>query len=82
MCSLKYCLEALAAEALDGLADPVDVDAVLPALARVEHQRQAQRDRLALDDARDAGVLLVAEHVRVPDVVGEARGMRQQGGAG
>ena len=46
-------LERLPAEALDGLADPVDVDAVVPAIARIERQRQPERRVLALDDAGD-----------------------------
>jgi hypothetical protein len=71
-------LERLAADLLDRLAGPVDVDAVLPALAGVEHQRRPQRVVPDGDDAGDAGLPHVAADVGVPDVVAEAGGVGQQ----
>ena len=53
-------VERLAAHRLDRLADPVDVDAVLPALARIERERRRQRRILAGDDARQIGMLHVS----------------------
>ena len=70
--------QRLPAELLDGFADPVEIDAVLPALARVAHERRLERGILALGDARHAGMLVVADHVLVPEVVREAGRVRQQ----
>ena len=43
----KIVAEPLPARPLHRLADPVDVDAVVPSLARIEHERQHQRGVLA-----------------------------------
>ena len=71
-------LESLAAQPLDQLADPVEVDAVLPAFAGVEHQRHLQGNELGAADGRYAGRALIPQQIRVPRVVAKARGMRQQ----
>jgi hypothetical protein len=67
-----------AAGPLHRLADPIDVDAVIPSVTRIEDQRQHQRRVLAGDDARHAGLLQIASHLGVPDVVDEARRMGDQ----
>ena len=43
----KIDLERQPADRFDRSADPIEVDAILPALARVEHQRHPQRGELA-----------------------------------
>src|SRR5579864_4730358 len=75
---LEVLLERFAAQALDGLADPVDVDAVLPALAGVEQQWGFEGDGLAFRDERNTRMFVVAQHVRAPDVIGEASRVREQ----
>src|SRR5262249_12603025 len=67
--------EPLAAYPFDRLSDPVDVDAVVPSLARVEDQRQHQRRVLAGDDAGYAFLRHIAAHLWVPNVVDKARSM-------
>src|SRR6185437_9325296 len=71
----EIALEILPARALDRLADPVDVDAVVPFGAGIEGERRRQRPILAADDAGNALQLLVADEIGVPDVVAEAGGM-------
>src|SRR6266446_6827396 len=71
-------VERLAADRFHDAADPVDVDAVFPALARIEHQRHAYRRELARGDRRHAGRLDVADHVGVPDLVAEAGRVGEQ----
>ena len=71
-------VERLAADRLHDAADPVDVDAVFPALARIEHQRHAYRRELARGGRRHAGRLDVADHVGVPDLVAEAGRVGEQ----
>src|SRR5262249_61173421 len=63
--------ERLTADPLDGLADPIDVDAVVPAVARIESERRGERLVLAGNDARRTGLLLVAQEVAIPDVISE-----------
>ena len=70
--------EPLPAHRLDHLAGPVDADAVVPALARIEQERRRQRGVLAARDLRNALRLLVGKDVRVPDFVHVAGGMGQQ----
>ena len=71
-------LEVLSAHGLDRLAGEVDVDAVLPAIARIEGERCLERRILAADDARDVGSFVVLGGVGIPDVIGEAGGVSQQ----
>ena len=75
---LQIRIELLAADRLDGLAGPVDVDAVFPALARIERERQGQRLVLARGHAGNAGVLHVLAHAAVPDVVAIAGRVGEQ----
>ena len=65
--------EPPAAHGLDHLASPVDVDAVLPALARIGQQRRVQGRVLAADDAGEALCLLVADDLLAPDLVARTR---------
>src|SRR5690242_19787325 len=65
--ALQVAVEPLAARFLHHLAGPVDVDAVLPALARIEDERHRERVVLAGDDPRQVRALLVAVRVRIPD---------------
>ena len=71
-------VERQAAHALDRLAGPVDVDAVLPLLAGVGDHRHLQGLELAGADAGDVGHLHVALDVLVPQVVAEAGRVGQQ----
>jgi len=70
--------ERLAAGLFHRLADPVDIDAVIPFLARLENQRQPQCRVLAGADRGDALFLPVAAHLRIPGVVDEAGGVGEQ----
>ena len=70
--------ETLSAGALHRLADPIDVYAVIPSLARLENQRQRQCRVLAGNDSRDARLFHVAAHLGIPDVVDEASRVRDQ----
>jgi hypothetical protein len=70
--------EGSAAHPLHRFPDPIDVDAVIPSFTRIEGQRQHQRSVLARDDAWHAGLLHIAAHLGVPDVIDEARRMRDQ----
>ena len=54
----KINVEILSAHRLDRLADEIDVDAVFPALARIEGERCLERRILAADDARELAYLL------------------------
>jgi hypothetical protein len=58
----KIAIEPLAADRLDDLAEPIDIDAVFPALARIVQQRCHQRGILTGDDPRNRGVCLVLPH--------------------
>ena len=75
---LEVRLERLSAQLLDGLSDPIEVDAVLPALTRIEDERRLEGKVLTFDDAWHRRVLLVAAHVLIPDVVREPGRVRQQ----
>src|SRR5262249_10138388 len=75
---LEVAVELLATRRLDHLARPVDVDAVLPLIAGVEHQRRGQRRVRAARDAGRVGGRLVLEDPRLPDLVGEARAVGEQ----
>src|SRR5262249_60489861 len=70
--------ERLPADPLHGLADPIDVDAVVPAIARIESERRGERLVLAGNDARRTGLLLVAQEVGIPDVIAEAGRVSQE----
>jgi hypothetical protein len=70
--------ESLAGDALHHHAGPVDVAAVLPALARIEQQRRLDRLPRRIDHP---GLALLVREARVrfvEEVVGEAGGMREQ----
>jgi len=68
----------LPADLLDDTADPVDVDAVLPALAGVEGERPPQRRQIARHHSRRAGGLDITQRVGIPVFVGEPGGVGQQ----
>src|SRR6185312_16984463 len=70
--------ELLAARGLDHLAGPIDVDAVVPAVAGIEGQWRGERLVLAAGDAGHAHRLLVFDDVGVPDLVREAGGVGEQ----
>ena len=74
----KILPEPLSTHCFDHLADPIHVDAVFPAVARIEEQRRAERRVLATDDPRGAGRRLVGDDRGVPDLVGESGGVRQE----
>src|SRR5947208_2674071 len=59
----KVDLERLTAYRFDRAAGPVDIDAVFPAVARVEHQRQPQRGELARARRRCAADFDIADQV-------------------
>ena len=67
-----------AADRLDHLSGPVDVDAVLPTLTGVERERNAQRDVATRAGARHVHGLVKPRHLGVPDVVDEPGAVRQQ----
>ena len=71
-------LERLAAHRLDGLADPVDVDAVFPALAWIADQRCGQRRFLHSMMPGSPACSAYFADVRVPDVVAEPRRVGEQ----
>ena len=75
---LEIAVELLAAHGLDHLADPVDADPVFPPVTRIEQQGRGQRRVRAGGDARRVGGALVLRDLRPPDLVGEARGVRQE----
>ena len=58
-------IQRLTADRLDNAADPVDIDAVLPCLARIEGERLAQRRALAARHRRHPGRFGIAQRVRV-----------------
>ena len=68
---LEIDLQRLVAHGLNRLADPVDIDAVFPAIARIEHQRRVERGILAFADERSSRDLLELRHRLAPDAVGE-----------
>ena len=74
----KVDLERLTADRFDRAAGPVEIDAVFPAVARVEHQRQPQRRELARARRRRAADFDIADQVGVPGLVAEAGRMGQQ----
>ena len=61
MCFCEMRLERLAADRFDDAADPIDAGAVLPALARIEHQRRARE----LDPFRRRHLLDAHSHIRI-----------------
>ena len=71
-------VQVLPAERLDDPPNPVDVDAVLPARARIGCERRVQRLQPAGARRRQPGRLVEARQLRVPHVVGVARGVRHQ----
>src|SRR5262249_14724745 len=64
-------VETLSADRLDRLAGEVDVDAVLPAIARIESERRLKGRVLAADDARKIRDFHVLGGVGIPKVVRE-----------
>src|SRR5215831_10032566 len=74
----KIAIEPLPTDHLDDLAEPIDVDAIFPALARIAHQRSHQHGILTGDDPWNRGICLVLLLQGAPDVVGEAGRMSQQ----
>src|SRR5271156_5214848 len=75
---VEIAFEPLAAYLFDHLASKIDIDAVFPAIARVEIQRCLKRLVLASDDPRQVGVFLVTAGILVPDVVGVSCSVSQQ----
>jgi hypothetical protein len=71
-------IETLSADRLNCLAGEVDVDAVLPAIARIECERRRQGRVLAADNARKIGDFDVLGGVGIPEVVCEPGRMGQQ----
>jgi len=70
---LQIRIEPLAARGFHGFADQVDIDAVLPAPAGIEHERGGERLVLSGARGRKARMGRVAAHQRVPDIVAIAR---------
>src|SRR2546426_5876698 len=70
--------QLFAADSLHHFSSPVDIDAVFPALTRIEVKRQLQGRVLATDDRRQTLGLLIAHYVRVPELVAEAGRVREQ----
>jgi hypothetical protein len=66
-------LEGLAADRLDGSSDPIEIDAVLPTLARIEHQRQPKGGKFGGACRRRAAGLDVADQLRIPSLITKAR---------
>ena len=71
-------IERLSGDGFDCAPDPVDVDAIFPAFARIENQRQLQRSELASHEGGHAGCGDIADQLRVPDLVAEAGCVGQQ----
>ena len=76
--SLHHLAQPLASDALDHLARPVDVAAILPVLAGVEQQRRAQGGLRGGDHAGLAVLLRQAVVALAEEVVAEARGVQQE----
>ena len=74
----KIHLQRLSADGFDRAAGPVEVDAVFPAVARVEHQRQPQGCELARARRRGAADFDIADEICVPGLIAEAGGVGQQ----
>ncbi len=72
MWSVEIDVESLSARGLDHLAEPVGIDAVLPALTGIEGKRHQQRLVQAASCRRDAAVAHVLRQHRVPRAVAEA----------
>ena len=70
---LQVLAQALAADLFNHLACPVDVDAVFPAFAGVEQQRQGQGFVFAFGDAGDFQRRLHFLHIGIPNFVAETR---------
>src|SRR4051812_36894142 len=70
--------QRLAADPLDRLPRPVDVDSVFPPLARIEQEWQIEGLLQSGRGGRMAGHLHVAGKIRIPDRIAESRGMCQQ----
>jgi len=75
---LQVRVELLPRGGLDDLADPVDVDAVLPALARIEEQRRGECGVRARRDPGRVRRRLICGDLRPPDLISEAGGVREQ----
>src|SRR5215471_21293682 len=77
-CEQPFCeilSEPLSADALDRLADPIDIDAVIPSVAGIEDQRQGKCAVLAGDDVRRTSLFDVASDIGIPDPVDEPGGV-------
>ena len=79
---LHHLAEALAADALDDLAAPVNVAAIFPFVAGIEQQRRHQGCLRAGDHARLTALLREAEVTGVEEVVAEAGRMQHQHAGG
>src|SRR5215831_8382591 len=75
---LKVAIELLAARRLHHLARPVDVDPVLPAIARLEEERGGERLVRTGGDSRRVGGRLVLRDGRAPDLVAVAGGVGEE----
>src|SRR5256885_9260601 len=74
----KIVAKVLAARSFDSLADPIDIDAVIPLVAGIEDQRKRQCRVLARDNAGNALCFHVPAHLGIPDVVDEPGSMSEQ----
>src|SRR6516162_11561162 len=70
--------EPLSAHSLNGLTDPVDIDAVIPFFAGIEGQRQRKRRILAGDDVRSASLFDVTGNTRIPYPIDKPGGVGDQ----
>ncbi len=70
--------ERLLAYPFNRLANPVDVDPVIPPVAGIENERERQCCVLARDDAGNALRLHVPAHLGIPDVIDEPGSMGEQ----
>ena len=75
---LQVLAQGLAADFFNHLASPIDVDAVLPALAWVEQQRQGEGFVFAFGDAWNFQRCLHFLHIGIPNFVAETRRVGQQ----
>src|SRR5438045_318743 len=74
----KVVAEPLLTYPFDGLADPIDVDPVIPFFAGIEDERKGERRVLTRDDSWNGLCLHVSAHLGIPDVVDEASSMGEQ----
>jgi hypothetical protein len=79
---LHHLAEALAADALDDLATPIDVAAIFPFVVGIEQQRRHQRRLRAGNHAWLAVLLRQAQVIGVEEVVAKAGGVQHQHAGG